>query len=168
MQDGGTLSNDFFQNEGVGISKGLRQGQQFGNIASSAASVIPGWGPLISAGIQFGQGIGNMTRDEFGVSKSKAASVIANTFDPATIFQSIKDVGKRGGLASLVTRGLVESPAQRAAEKAKSAFQYRTMQQGIEANDVTGRMIKSSLGTYAAPAYGKKGMKFKSKFARND
>lgn len=129
--DFSNFSSEFRNNKNKkqGLDKGL-------DLASGAASFIPGVGGLASAGLQGFKALSDLTsadEDEFGVHKSGFLSAL----DP-----------------------------QSELRKDKERFKTSQLMSGIQANEATGALSREAVGGFRAAPYGRKGMKLRSKFSR--
>lgn len=152
-----------------GVAKGFDTGEKaLGAIPIPITQAIAGFSKL-------GRGIGRQTTNEYGIYKNKFSEMVDNSFNPERgLTQSIgavKDVFNGGGLdgqnlLNLGTMGILgQSSEQRKAKRMKTLYNLDKATQQMTQNEMLGKKIGNMIPAYQAPAYGRNGMKFKSKLS---
>lgn len=125
--------------------KGMAKGEKTADSIQSGLSAIPGWGQLAAAGMEIGQQIGKATKDEFGVYKSKAGSVVDNILNPSTHMSRLTG----------------DHMSQKELRRARDVFHFNNINEKAGKNERAGAVLKNSLPVYQAPAYGEEGLKLR-------
>lgn len=152
------------------VNAGFEKGEKaLASIPLPITQAIAGFSKL-------GRSIGKQTTDQYGLYKSKGSEMVDNVFNPAKGFahsqSTVKDIFNGGGFdmknaVNLGTAGLFgKSALQRQAEKEKKLFQMKQSNDTLLKNATLGATLTNSAPKYQAPAYGKNGMKFPTKFSR--
>lgn len=116
-----------------------------------------------------GRQVDKASKDEFGIYNNKFGEFADNSLDIGNGIEFWKSAanGKQDaeGWANQLSLGLIgKSTAQRDLIKKKKVWENENVFSDIENSNKVGAMIKNSTPGYSAPAYGRRGMKFKTKF----
>jgi hypothetical protein len=167
--------NEEFMNSSIGrqaMSDGVSRGFDLGekglsSIPTPLTQAIAGFSKL-------GRGIGRQTTNEYGLYKSKFGEVVDNSFNPErgvshsiNVAKDVFDGGKFdwSNALNLASNGLLgRSAQQRKLEQAKNIFLQQKDMATIETNEQLGRATMAP--KFQAPAYGRKGLKIRTKFSR--
>lgn len=137
-------------------SAGFQSGNVYGMIGAAVSAA--------------GRQVDKASKDEFGMYKSKAGEFFDNSFDWGNGIEFWKDTlnGKVDGegVMNQLSLGLIgKSRRQRELGKAKQVFEFENTARSAQSHKEAGSEFANSLGRYEAPAYGRKGMKIRTKFS---
>lgn len=135
--------------------------------ASTALQAVPVYGQFVGAGLQVGKGIGKVTKDKYGIYKSKAAEYADNAFDPVKGLENIENAFSHptfSNLTNVFTSGLLgKSYANEQAKKEKQKYITQGLAEASTSMNRAGSLSRAAIGGYQAAPYGKKGMKLKTR-----
>ena len=149
--DGGSMEFD-------ATGRNKPENQMVDQIGQSTASAFgPWWGALAGAGTA-------MSQETMGDGRDKTKNAEGIFMDPFNQFKNNEDTDDWiGSFANPVAATLVKAERM-ADEYAKN--QRNIENQQMASNVKLGNTINNSIPSFTAPAYGRKGMKFKSKFGK--
>lgn len=138
---------------------GLFQDPKLTGMIGGGASMLTG---LIPSATSINQKFAGDSRYMADMEKAGKPGQIMNSIGSAAM-ASGNPFAMAGGLA---LQGISKFVGKRAARKAESAAQIRKEDGDIAQNFKLGALAANSIPKYQAPAYGRNGLKFKSKFNR--
>jgi hypothetical protein len=154
----------------LSIEQGVNKGREIGGeVAMSSGNI---WAMAAAAADYVGRATDKGSKDPYGVYKSKLWEAADVNLDPAgNITDLFTGDMNAHGVANLLGAGWIadffgEDPKQAARRKARDTFlnteRSNTIAQSQEAGARTGNMLPR----YSAPAYGRAGLKIRTKFSK--
>lgn len=139
------------------------------DVTSSAVAAIPVAGWAVAAGLQVGKGVGKFTKDKYGIYKSKAAEELDNAVNPVKGISNIGSIFEHPSVANnmnVFTGGIFgKSYADEEAKRQKRKYENMGISSASVSGNRSGSLTRAAMGGYRATPYGKKGMKFRTKYS---
>lgn len=159
-------SNQDFMSRGFGdsLTKENKAEQARAKLEGVAANFGP-VGAAVAGVSAVGRAVDNATKDEFGIYRSKGAMALDKVLDPVGNIQDLVTADWKNFSFKNAVRGdaFGEQDARR---KERDQYFNNLQAEQITANEALGAKLRASTPVYQAPAYGRYGMKFKSRFAK--
>lgn len=137
---------------------------------SKAASAVPVYGWVAAAGAQGVKASNTLSKNKYGIYKSRAAGAIDNNFNFVTGVKNAEALINKPTLSGVINESTLgifgKNAAQEEAKRQKTIMQNQSITDNVASNEMQGNLAGAMIDRYQSPAYGKKGMRL-SKFSRN-